>query len=132
MTDNKNNTTANWTITDYQMDHKKTCDEANNGSEDVSHWKKKQIDEFHAKYPRQQIIHGRIYNRDLSSFIPKVCCLCGGDAGRYGHNPDPVPHHQGDEARCCDSCNSTKVIPARIAFRITRMQDKWNKCASSK
>jgi hypothetical protein len=106
--------TANWTTNDYLLDFKKTCEEANGGSEDVSHWGKRRIEGFHAKYPRQQIVYGRIYNRDLRPFVPKVCCLCGGDAGRYGHNPAPVPHQQGDEARCCDTCNSTKVIPLRM------------------
>lgn len=47
------------------------------------------------------------------------CCLCGehleewtpGSKGR-GNNPEPLdvwPH------RCCDTCNVTKVIPARLA-----------------
>lgn len=40
-----------------------------------------------------------------------TCCLCGGDAGRYGHNPAPIAHFP---AVCCDTCNAMKVIPARF------------------
>lgn len=50
---------------------------------------------------------------------PPRCCLCEvllypwypGAAG-YGHNPDPLGE-EGD--RCCDNCNDTRVIPARLA-----------------
>jgi len=46
------------------------------------------------------------------------CCLCGqpcepwheGSTG-YGHNPHPYGE-EGD--RCCNTCNETKVIPARL------------------
>jgi len=37
------------------------------------------------------------------------CCLCGGDAGKYGNNAEPVK-----SGRCCDVCNSVVVIPARL------------------
>jgi hypothetical protein len=52
------------------------------------------------------------------------CCLCGepcepwhapwhAEPGGYGHNPDPL----GEEGeRCCNTCNDTKVIPARIGL----------------
>ena len=40
------------------------------------------------------------------------CCICGADYGRYGHNPDPVK----SSGRCCDTCNATVVIPARISM----------------
>ena len=40
------------------------------------------------------------------------CCICGADYGRYGHNPDPVS----SAGRCCDTCNATVVIPARLAM----------------
>jgi hypothetical protein len=47
------------------------------------------------------------------------CVLCNydikgdvinGEAKVYGHNPAPLA----DEGRCCDQCNYTKVIQARI------------------
>ena len=37
------------------------------------------------------------------------CCLCGKEAGKYGHNAEPVM-----KGRCCDKCNTTKVVPARF------------------
>lgn len=40
-----------------------------------------------------------------------TCCLCGRKFDGFGHNPDPL--HSDDESRCCDSCNTWKVIPAR-------------------
>ena len=47
------------------------------------------------------------------------CCLCGADYGRYGHNPDPVS----SSGRCCDTCNATVVIPARLAMMGFRAED---------
>lgn len=38
------------------------------------------------------------------------CCLCGKECTGYGNNPEPLAK----EGRCCDKCNSTKVIPARL------------------
>lgn len=37
------------------------------------------------------------------------CCICGYLYGGHGHNASPVA-----EGRCCDTCNGTKVIPARL------------------
>ena len=42
----------------------------------------------------------------------KVCCICGAEIKGYGNNPAPVVLDEG--ARCCDECNATVVIPARI------------------
>jgi len=39
------------------------------------------------------------------------CCICGKEERGYGNNPDPVDSH---EKKCCDDCNDTVVIPARI------------------
>ena len=49
-----------------------------------------------------------------------ICCLCGREIthdryapGEYlGNNPWPLA--DGENDRCCDWCNDTKVIPARI------------------
>lgn len=44
------------------------------------------------------------------------CCLCGrtclgwGDKRQFGNNPSPITN----EGECCDRCNWTKVIPARL------------------
>jgi len=40
------------------------------------------------------------------------CCICGGIFKGWGNDPDPVVTD--DDAWCCDECNMTKVIPARI------------------
>jgi hypothetical protein len=41
-----------------------------------------------------------------------TCSLCGKPAQGFGNNPEPLA--KVDE-RCCDVCNWTKVIPARLA-----------------
>ena len=44
------------------------------------------------------------------------CCLCGkhsegwGDKKQFGNNPQPLK----DDCECCDECNNSKVIPARL------------------
>lgn len=43
-----------------------------------------------------------------------ICSLCGVEFVGMGNNPEPLKDF---EERCCDSCNWTKVIPARIAQR---------------
>lgn len=45
----------------------------------------------------------------------RKCCLCGEKLpiGNLGNNPEPLkPYSSGT---CCDKCNATKVIPARLA-----------------
>lgn len=37
------------------------------------------------------------------------CCFCGKDAGEYGNNARPLK-----DGVCCDDCNNSKVIPARL------------------
>lgn len=39
-----------------------------------------------------------------------ICCICGKSYTHWGNNPYPVK----EDGRCCDICNSTVVIPARI------------------
>ena len=36
------------------------------------------------------------------------CAICGKSYTGHGHNAEPFP------GRCCDECNRTVVIPARI------------------
>ena len=38
------------------------------------------------------------------------CVICNEVYEGYGHNPYPIT----ENGRCCDDCNSGKVIPARI------------------
>ena len=42
----------------------------------------------------------------------KMCCLCERCVSGYGHNPAPLAELP---KVCCDTCNTTKVIPARLA-----------------
>lgn len=55
----------------------------------------------------------------------KICCLCeqpikvDSNGWDGGHNPEPLRPitgypDAGEEARCCEDCNNTKVIPARM------------------
>lgn len=39
----------------------------------------------------------------------KKCVICGKEIQGYGNNAEPVA-----KGRCCDECNKTKVIPARL------------------
>lgn len=71
------------------------------------------------------------------------CCICDGEIDKHytpegkmywdqGHNPDPVK--TGEDDRCCDNCNSTVVLTARLVGRagmspenaaeVTRVLDK--------
>ena len=39
----------------------------------------------------------------------KICVLCKAELIGMGHNPEPLA-----SGRCCDNCNSEKVIPYRL------------------
>lgn len=39
----------------------------------------------------------------------KICVLCSKEFTEYGNNPQPLA-----QGICCDNCNTTKVIPAKI------------------
>lgn len=40
----------------------------------------------------------------------KICVLCKQKFTGYGNNPEPLSN----KGKCCDKCNSEKVIPARL------------------
>ena len=40
----------------------------------------------------------------------KKCVICGHGFEGYGNDPRPVKYH----GQCCDACNNSAVIPARI------------------
>lgn len=59
-------------------------------------------------------------NQKLAKYITAVegkpcfyCVLCGEFYYGYGNNPYPLAVGENDE--CCNDCNDTKVIPARLA-----------------
>lgn len=45
----------------------------------------------------------------------RKCCLCGKLFFGWGNNPQPLK----DKGECCDACNCSKVIPARLQKIIT-------------
>lgn len=42
--------------------------------------------------------------------MKKTCCICGKQIEGLGNNPYPVKKN----GECCDECNLTQVIPARL------------------
>jgi len=50
-----------------------------------------------------------------------ICCFCERDAGPHGNDPYPLQ----EEGRCCDTCNMTLVIKARIEreFNLLEKED---------
>lgn len=50
------------------------------------------------------------------------CCICGKECEGFGNDPWPVVSD--DDARCCDTCNSESVIPARIMRMIAAKMAK--------
>jgi len=49
------------------------------------------------------------------------CCLCGEEVEGYGNDPSPIPtENENDE--CCDVCNLTKVVPARMELIFTNLK----------
>lgn len=47
----------------------------------------------------------------------KVCALCGNPFGEYGNNPWPLAVLDRD-GQCCDECNASRVLPARLALLV--------------
>lgn len=43
----------------------------------------------------------------------KTCCICGRKFTGWGNDPWPVV--KDEDARCCDDCNDSKVLEARLA-----------------
>lgn len=40
------------------------------------------------------------------------CCICGEEIKGYGNNPFPISIKEGE--KCCDNCNDTYVLAARL------------------
>jgi len=49
------------------------------------------------------------------------CCLCGAELDGFGNNPWPLA---ASDARCCDWCNDTVVIPERIWILTKRHEEE--------
>jgi len=52
------------------------------------------------------------------------CSLCKGQYVNFGHNPEPLKHFN---KRCCDECNRTRVIPARLEKTKMEIQKNENR-----
>lgn len=48
------------------------------------------------------------------------CCLCGDPYAGHGNNPEPLS----ESGRCCDDCNSLRVVPARMNNIFRWLQDE--------
>lgn len=57
----------------------------------------------------------------------EVCVLCGKHIDGYGNNPAPLA----DEGKCCDDCNATKVIPARLEASKEPVQEDFKESDSA-
>ena len=65
------------------------------------------------------------------------CCLCENTIEinpitkwAFGNNPDPLGKNEDD--RCCDACNESRVLPARIGRMMGDGIVKMNQSKSSK
>ena len=47
---------------------------------------------------------------DIMNTTEHTCCICGKKFKEYGNNPAPVK----DDGLCCNECNYSVVIPARM------------------
>jgi len=51
------------------------------------------------------------------------CCLCGDKiSDGFGNNPHPIPTKK-ETDKCCDDCNTTKVIPERIKLLLSTLNN---------
>ena len=48
-----------------------------------------------------------------------VCSICQGEYTHFGNNAQPV-----NDGRCCDNCNETVVVPARINQLARKKEEK--------
>jgi len=49
--------------------------------------------------------------------MSKLCVLCSEYFEEHGHDAMPIRH-----GRCCNRCNSTRVIPARLKQQMKQQQ----------
>jgi hypothetical protein len=63
--------------------------------------------ELSSAYVKQQFQKRKIARE---KYPPYKCVLCHHNKFGFGNNPDPCS----DTGRCCNECNTSKVIPARV------------------
>ena len=55
----------------------------------------------------------------------KLCSICQEPYSGYGNNPEPVK--PASKGQCCDTCNHTEVIRARLLQLLGTDQEKKKK-----
>lgn len=64
-------------------------------------------------FPKVKVENGKIYYHNPQIDYEFDCCICHRHiVGEWGNNPFPVVK----AGECCDSCNLTVVMPARIKY----------------
>lgn len=53
------------------------------------------------------------------------CCLCGAECEGFGNNPFPLCNADDYESRCCDDCDDTLVLTARLMQIKFRLSDDY-------
>jgi len=84
---------------------------------------KEQVQDLRVKHPNDKEFGKAVATLLLTTKDLLTCCLCGDDIQvnpitkwKYGHNPSPLAN--GEEDRCCDMCNDTKVLPKRLEYML--------------
>ena len=63
--------------------------------------------------------HRYVYYRNKKP----TCCFCGKECeDEFGNNPYPVETYE--KARCCNLCNKSMVVPARIKAMLANTRTK--------
>ena len=83
-------------------------------------WKKlcEQQGELSKMYMEQQF---RNRQMERQKYLPFKCVLC--KKQKYGFGNNPVPCCM--DGRCCDDCNRSKVVPARVSELAKDLDDMW-------
>ncbi len=74
----------------------------------------------------------RVSTNDMVNEIAKQakCCLCPGLYKEWGNSPDPLVCAK-DGAKCCDTCNLHKVLPARLLLLESPCKGECKPCHTS-
>ena len=51
-----------------------------------------------------------LLKKEINEMEKTICCICGKEFEGWGNNPWPIK----PEGKCCDECNFTVVVPARM------------------
>jgi len=74
--------------------------------------------------PTPSVPYSVVYIIQKEDEEEEVCSICAETITGYGNNAMPI-----NDGRCCDECNSTKVIPARLAKIESDDEDEYDQNA---